>query len=43
MLADVFSAGRMFDFHVLDMIELGVEKYGSLSNSKVMAVVTVYL
>ncbi|XP_037541618.1 ribosome production factor 2 homolog [Nematolebias whitei] len=26
--------GRMFDFHVLDMIELGIEKYGSLSDIK---------
>uniref|UniRef100_A0A8C5I5A1 Ribosome production factor 2 homolog n=1 Tax=Gouania willdenowi TaxID=441366 RepID=A0A8C5I5A1_GOUWI len=27
--------GRMFDFHVLDMIELGVEKYVSLADIKV--------
>uniref|UniRef100_A0A3Q3ART1 Ribosome production factor 2 homolog n=1 Tax=Kryptolebias marmoratus TaxID=37003 RepID=A0A3Q3ART1_KRYMA len=26
--------GRMFDFHVLDMIELGIEKYVSLSEIK---------
>lgn len=29
-------AGRLFDFHVLDMIELGIEKYVSLSDIKVM-------
>jgi len=29
-------AGRLFDFHVLDMIELGIEKYVSLSEIKVM-------
>uniref|UniRef100_A0A674CJ24 Ribosome production factor 2 homolog n=1 Tax=Salmo trutta TaxID=8032 RepID=A0A674CJ24_SALTR len=26
--------GRLFDFHVLDMIELGIEKYNSLSDIK---------
>ncbi|XP_062323931.1 ribosome production factor 2 homolog isoform X1 [Osmerus eperlanus] len=26
--------GRLFDFHVLDMIELGIEKYASLSDIK---------
>ncbi|CAB1342859.1 unnamed protein product [Coregonus sp. 'balchen'] len=26
--------GRLFDFHVLDMIELGIEKYNSLSEIK---------
>lgn len=30
--------GRLFDFHVLDMIELGIEKYVSLSEIKVMLV-----
>lgn len=29
------SPGRLFDFHVLDMIELGIEKYVSLSEIKV--------
>lgn len=28
-------AGRLFDFHVLDMVELGIEKYVSLSDIKV--------
>lgn len=32
-------AGRLFDFHVLDMIELGIEKYVSLSDVKVMVAV----
>lgn len=32
----VMFAGRLFDFHVLDMIELGVEKYASLSDIKVI-------
>lgn len=32
-------AGRLFDFHVLDMIELGIEKYVSLSDIKVMVVI----
>ena len=27
--------GRLFDFHVLDMIEVGIEKYVSLSDIKV--------
>lgn len=27
--------GRMFDYHVLDMIELGVEKFVSLKDIKV--------
>lgn len=31
-----FFAGRLFDFHVLDMIELGIEKYTSLTDIKVM-------
>lgn len=31
-------AGRMFDFHVLDMVELGVEKYVALSEIKVSSV-----
>uniref|UniRef100_A0A671TZC5 Ribosome production factor 2 homolog n=1 Tax=Sparus aurata TaxID=8175 RepID=A0A671TZC5_SPAAU len=30
----VLFAGRLFDFHVLDMIELGIEKYVSLSDVK---------
>uniref|UniRef100_A0AAZ1X0M3 Ribosome production factor 2 homolog n=1 Tax=Oreochromis aureus TaxID=47969 RepID=A0AAZ1X0M3_OREAU len=29
-----FIFGRLFDFHVLDMIELGIEKYVSLSEIK---------
>uniref|UniRef100_A0A3P8RY78 Ribosome production factor 2 homolog n=1 Tax=Amphiprion percula TaxID=161767 RepID=A0A3P8RY78_AMPPE len=29
-----FIFGRLFDFHVLDMIELGIEKYVSLSDIK---------
>lgn len=33
---NVLFAGRLFDFHVLDMIELGIEKYTSLSDIKVM-------
>lgn len=32
-------AGRLFDFHVLDMIELGIEKYVSLGEIKVMVAV----
>lgn len=32
--------GRLFDFHVLDMIELGIEKYISLSDIKVIIVCT---
>lgn len=32
----LFFSGRLFDFHVLDMIELGIEKYNSLSDIKVM-------
>lgn len=32
----VLFAGRLFDFHMLDMIELGIEKYSSLSDIKVM-------
>lgn len=32
----VLIAGRLFDFHMLDMIELGIEKYSSLSDIKVM-------
>lgn len=32
----VLFAGRLFDFHVLDMIELGIEKYSSLSDIKVL-------
>lgn len=35
----VLFAGRLFDFHVLDMIELGIEKYVSLSDVKVMVAV----
>lgn len=31
-----YFAGRMFDFHVLDMFELGIEKFISLSQIKVM-------
>lgn len=31
----VVFAGRLFDFHVLDMIELGIEKFASLSDIKV--------
>lgn len=34
-----FFAGRLFDFHVLDMIELGIEKFVSLSDIKVTVVV----
>lgn len=34
--ASVVFAGRLFDFHVLDMVELGIEKYASLSDIKVM-------
>lgn len=36
-LVAVFAlfAGRLYDFHVLDMIELGIEKYVSLSEIKV--------
>lgn len=33
----VLFAGRLFDFHVLDMIELGIEKFSSLSDIKVLA------
>ena len=29
------TIGRLFDFHVLDMIELGIEKFVSLSDIKV--------
>ena len=29
------SVGRMYDFHVLDMVELGIENFTSLSNFKV--------
>lgn len=36
-------AGRLFDFHVLDMIELGIEKYVSLSEIKVMVSVMLCL
>lgn len=32
-------AGRLFDFHVLDMFELGIEKYISLCDIKVMVTV----
>lgn len=38
-VASSFVAGRLFDFHVLDMIELGIEKYVSLSDIKVMVAV----
>lgn len=31
----VCCTGRMFDFHVLDMFELGIEKFTSLSEVKV--------
>lgn len=34
--ACVLFAGRLFDFHVLDMIELGIEKFSSLSDIKVL-------
>lgn len=30
-----FVTGRMFDFHVLDMFELGIEKFVSLKDVKV--------
>eukprot|EP00061_Rhincodon_typus_P017008 g45511.t1 len=28
------KAGRMFDYHVLDMVELGIEKFNSLRDFK---------
>lgn len=31
----VSSTGRLFDFHVLDMFELGIEKFVSLKDVKV--------
>ena len=31
----VFFLGRMYDYHVLDMIELGIEKFVSLKDIKV--------
>ncbi|TMS12379.1 Ribosome production factor 2-like protein [Larimichthys crocea] len=31
----ITSTGRLFDFHVLDMIELGIDKFVSLSDIKV--------
>lgn len=31
----VFLLGRMYDYHVLDMIELGIEKFVSLTDIKV--------
>lgn len=31
----VVILGRMFDYHVLDMIELGIEKFTSLKDIKV--------
>lgn len=34
--ACVLFAGRLFDFHVLDMIELGIEKFSSLRDIKVL-------
>lgn len=37
--ACVLFAGRLFDFHVLDMIELGIEKFSSLSDIKVLVFV----
>lgn len=33
----VVFAGRLFDFHLLDMMELGIEKFASLSDIKVNA------
>lgn len=30
-----FFLGRMYDYHVLDMIELGIEKFVSLKDIKV--------
>ena len=30
-----FLLGRMYDYHVLDMIELGIEKFVSLKDIKV--------
>jgi len=29
-LFDAFSAGRMFDAHVLDMFEFGIQKFRSM-------------
>lgn len=31
----IFLLGRMYDYHVLDMIELGIEKFVSLKDIKV--------
>lgn len=31
----IFILGRMYDYHVLDMIELGIEKFVSLKDIKV--------
>ena len=38
----VLFTGRLFDFHVLDMIELGIEKFVSLTEIKVTVAVILF-
>lgn len=43
VLSPWLPAGRLFDFHVLDMVELGIEKYVGLSDFKVTAALSVFI
>lgn len=40
MMIIIIIVGRMYDYHVLDMVELGIEKFVGLGEIKVRRLLT---